>query len=138
MPSCLILGDSLAVGVSQHLPQCEVHAKVGAQTNSFIGSGIHVNQWFSDTALVSLGSNDSGSPAIQYDVLRKFRKTLTANRVFWILPNNNWVAREAIKEVSKEFGDFLIDARNYERSPDKVHPTGKAYKEIASAVPLKK
>ena len=85
MPSCLILGDSLAVGVSQHLPQCEVHAKVGAQTNSFIGSGIHVNQWFSDTALVSLGSNDSGSPAIQYDVLRKFRKTLTANRVFWIL-----------------------------------------------------
>jgi lysophospholipase L1-like esterase len=88
--------------------------------------------------MISTGSNDSGPAYIQYDVIRKLRKSVTADRVFWILPNSNAVAREAIKEVAKEHGDFLIDARNYDRSPDRVHPTAKGYKEIANSFPVLK
>jgi lysophospholipase L1-like esterase len=132
---CMILGDSLAVGIAQNLPQCEAHAQVGITTHAFY---MRSDKWSSDTVLISLGSNDLGPAPIQYDVLRKFRKTINAKRVFWVLPNVNQVARLAIKDIAKDNGDYLIDAKNSETSPDRIHPTARGYREIAKQVPVLK
>ena len=132
---CLILGDSLAVGVAQHLPQCEMVAKVGINTDQMLRRSTH---WISDTVIISLGSNDSFPIYIEFDILRKFRKTIESKRVFWILPNNNGAARAIIQEIAKDYGDFLIDAKHYDRSPDHVHPTTKGYREIAKSIPVMK
>ena len=70
---CLILGDSIAVGVAQNLPQCEMVAKVGLNTDQMLRRSTH---WISDTVIISLGSNDNFPIAIEFDILRKFRKTI--------------------------------------------------------------
>lgn len=132
---CLILGDSIAVGVAQNLPQCEMVAKVGLNTDQMLRRSTH---WISDTVIISLGSNDNFPIPIEFDILRKFRKTIESKRVFWIMPNINPAARAIIREIARDYGDFLIDAHHYDKSPDRIHPTAKGYREIARSIPVLK
>jgi hypothetical protein len=47
------------------------------------------------------------------------------------LPNIKETKRRAVYDVAKQYKDFIIDARGFDRSPDTVHPTYKGYKDIA-------
>lgn len=130
MLECLIVGDSIAVGVGQARPECVTVAKVGITSKNW-------NKQFLDklepakTVVVSLGANDYRS-STELNV-RKLRIKLDAYRVYWILPDEKTRPNEvaAIKQVAKEFNDVIVPRPELQMSPDNVHPTTKGYKDLA-------
>ena len=132
MLECLILGDSLAVGVGQVRTECVTRAKSG------INSYDYVNRYLLHTkgdtqakhVIISLGSNDTAK-INTFEELDTLRQLVQADRVYWILPNIKETKRKAVWEVARKYNDFIIDARGVDRSPDTVHPTYKGYKELA-------
>jgi hypothetical protein len=57
---CLSLGDSLAVGVGQQLPDCRVEAEVGITSTRYVVE--HRSPHYADRVVISLGVNDAGKP----------------------------------------------------------------------------
>lgn len=132
MLECLILGDSLAVGVGQIRKECVTHAVSGINSYDYFNRFIMYTKGdtHAKTAIISLGSNDIAS-LDTYEELDNLRQQVTAERVYWILPNIKESKRKAVWMVAKKYNDYVIDARNHPRSPDHVHPTYKGYKGIA-------
>ena len=132
MLPCLILGDSLALGIGQYRPECRTAAQVGITSARYIQT-LLIDQ-SATTALISLGVND-GDEAPTLDNLRQVRRHVHAQKVFWLLPGIKPHARAAIRQVAVEFDDFLVDT-SYEAGPgDHLHPNRDGYKFLASMVP---
>ena len=123
MFECLVLGDSIAVGVGQNLPTCETIAKVGLSSSQVLASVKKVSK---DLVVVSVGSNDPRNPELLRNV-RALRAKLDAKYVIWLLPYDRSAAG-AVREVASSYRDYLLDLRNYDTN-DGVHP--KNYKELA-------
>jgi lysophospholipase L1-like esterase len=81
--------------------------------------------------IISLGSNDTAkiNTVEELDTLRQLVK---ADRVYWILPAIKEDKRKAVWAVANKYHDHVIETRNHELSPDRVHPTGKGYKTISN------
>ena len=133
MLECLILGDSLAVGVGQIRKECVTHAVSGINSYDYFNRYIlHTKgDTAAKTTIISLGSNDA-LKLDTYEELDNLRSQVTSDRVFWILPNIRESKRKAVWMVAKKYNDNVIDARNHDRSPDNVHPTYNGYKSIAA------
>lgn len=127
MFECMILGDSIAVGVSQHRPECVAYVKTGINSHKWIDYNI-ARDLASNTIIISLGSNDSDR-IHTFRELMTLRQVIDAKRVFWILPANKENIRDNIKIIAKSYNDITLDIP--EVSKDKVHPTTKAYKILA-------
>jgi lysophospholipase L1-like esterase len=129
---CLILGDSLAVGVGQVRKECVTHAVRGINSYNYVNR--HVlntkGNTHAKTVIISLGSNDTKN-INTYEELDTLRQLVQADRVYWLLPNIKETKRRAVWDVARKYNDWVIDARGYDRSPDAVHPTYKGYKDIA-------
>jgi len=130
MIECLILGDSIAVGLKQQIPQCE----------SFSKGGWNTWQWNKDylkhdltaqTVIISLGSNDHKGIKTQEE-LEKLREKITTSRVFWILPAIKPNIQEIVKKISAQHGDTIVPITRLQ--PDGVHPSWVGYKELARVV----
>ncbi len=127
--SCLILGDSIAVGTAYHVKCKRDFIKSGANTKTITKEfkGKDFQKW----VIISSGSNDY-RPKSNADLLA-LRQSVKSSYVVWILPAQQFkVARGFIKEIAKEYGDRTIEIK--ELSGDRVHPTGKGYKELAKEV----
>jgi lysophospholipase L1-like esterase len=129
MFECLVLGDSLAVGVGQVRTECVTYAKSGINSHTWVNQNIS-KDLNAKTIIISLGSNDTAQ-IDTYEELLAMRQLVKADRVYWILPNIKETKRKAVWLVAKQFNDQILDARNYDRSPDAVHPTYKGYKSLA-------
>jgi lysophospholipase L1-like esterase len=133
MIECLIMGDSLAVGVGQIRKECVTHAVSGINSYNYVNR--HVLHTKGDTeaktVIISLGSNDMKN-VDTYEELDTLRQLVKADRVYWILPNIKETKRRAVWDVANKYKDWVIDARGYDRSPDTVHPTYNGYKGIAN------
>jgi len=133
MLECLILGDSLAVGVGQVRKECVTYAVSGINSYNYVNR--HVlntkGNTSAKTVIISLGSNDTKN-IDTYEELIALRQLVDADRVYWILPNIKETKRKAVWMVARHFGDHILDARAVDRSPDTVHPTYKGYKELAN------
>jgi len=129
----MIVGDSIAVGVSMARPECVSYSKGG--WNSW--------QWNKDylpvasskpakTLIISLGANDHKGIKTEQE-LRKMRAAVKADRVFWISPGleRKPTQQKAIELIAKEYGDTVLDRPMKHMSADGVHPTGRGYKELA-------
>jgi lysophospholipase L1-like esterase len=129
MFECLILGDSIAVGVKNARPECQGVAVVGINTKTFIGRFGDKRQ--AKTIIISLGSNDLGN-RIDLD-LEKYREKLTADRVIWILPSEAKRPRERefVIWVAKRFNDATINIPNDHLEADGIHPTAVGYNALA-------
>jgi lysophospholipase L1-like esterase len=127
MFECMILGDSIGVGISQRRPECVAYVKTGINTQKWIDYNI-TKDLASDTIIISLGSNDSDR-IHTFKELMTLREVIEAKRVFWILPANKENVRDNIKIIAKNYNDITLDIP--EVSKDKVHPTAKAYKILA-------
>jgi lysophospholipase L1-like esterase len=127
MLDCLILGDSIAVGVSQHRPECAVHAKVGINSRDWVNKNI-TKDLSADTVIISLGSNDYKSISTLKELFT-IRNVVTAKRVYWIVPAIKPDIQEMVEIVADKFEDKIIHIKGVE--PDKVHPTSTEYKRLA-------
>ena len=106
MLECLVLGDSIAVGIHQFRPECGVYAKVGINSrdwnNSFIGKNLN-----SGVTIISLGSNDHESIKTTAE-LEELRRTVNSKSVIWILPANRSDKREIVKFIAEKYGDKFM------------------------------
>jgi lysophospholipase L1-like esterase len=128
MLECLIVGDSIAVGVSQVRPECASIAKSGINSRDWNARNMQRLKP-ARTLIISLGANDLKGHNTEGNV-RSLRTNAQADRVFWLLPNETLkpAAVAAVKQVASEFGDSVIDRPKTNMSADGVHPTYKGYK----------
>ena len=143
MIDCLIMGDSIAVGVAQtkELNVCYMYAKGGINTHQFNKMYVdnHKNDFGSEVVVISLGSNDHQYVKTRAE-LEKMRNKIKAQRVYWILPAGNLKAsnvniqdiQNIVKQVASEHGDFVVPITKLQ--PDGIHPSSAGYKQIAAEV----
>jgi lysophospholipase L1-like esterase len=127
MLECLIVGDSIAVGVSQVRHECMSIAKSGINSRDWNQKHLHKLKP-TKTLIISLGANDLGTNTEGH--IRSLRTNVQAERVFWLLPSQKLKPRqvEAVRQVAEEFGDTVIPRPESNISPDGVHPTYRGYK----------
>jgi lysophospholipase L1-like esterase len=131
---CLVIGDSIAVGVGQNLPECKVTARVGISSQGFIQQMLTDER--SGTTVISLGANDNASATTAANLIR-VRGAVQSRRVFWLLPSRPREARGIIRAVARQFGDQCIDSQPV-AGPDGLHPTGTGYRLLAEQVKARK
>lgn len=127
MLDCLILGDSIAVGVAQYRPECVVYAKSGINSKNWVNTNI-TKELSADSVIISLGSNDYKELKTLNELLT-IRNAITAKRVYWILPAIKPEKQEIVNTVANKFGDTVIHIKAL--STDGVHPTLTGYKQLA-------
>jgi lysophospholipase L1-like esterase len=134
MLECLILGDSLAVGVGQVRTECVTYAKSGINSYDYVNRHVlHTNgaEKQAKTVIISLGSNDA-KHIKTFDELDTLRQLIKADRVYWIVPAIKENKRRDVWAVANKYHDHVIESRNHNLSPDGVHPTYKGYTSIAN------
>jgi hypothetical protein len=129
----MIIGDSIAVGVSYQRTECIAYAKGGWnswQWNKDYLALASANQF--ETIIVSLGANDHKGVKTEIE-LRKMRESIKGKRVFWIDPGKDRkpIPHEAMTQIAKEYGDTILLRPLNHMSADGVHPTGRGYKQLA-------
>ena len=136
MLECLILGDSIAVGVAQFRPECVAYAKGGINSRQWVNSYI-TKDLAADIVIISLGSNDHiGVKTVRE--LRTIRELTKAKRVFWILPSgvhpkNNVPVndiQQMVRLVADEYSDIVLPVTRLQA--DGIHPSTAGYKELAN------
>lgn len=134
MLDCLILGDSIAVGVHQYKTQCYSYVKGGINSKVFNEQYVNKrkNDFGSEVVIISLGSNDGGVGVKTYNELYVLRQRIKAQRVYWVLPNPAKFPKQAddVKLIAESFGDHVLKTNQYQ--PDQVHPNVAGYKELAN------
>lgn len=133
MLDCLIIGDSIAVGVSQVRKECAAIVKSGI--NSKVWNEKHLDKIVAaraKTLIISLGANDYKGINTEENI-RLLRNLANADKVFWLLPSQKLKPSqvEAVKKVAQQFGDTVIPRPETDISADGVHPTYKGYKILA-------
>ncbi|MGC0155266.1 hypothetical protein ACPRNU_22630 [Chromobacterium vaccinii] len=126
--NCLVIGDSLAVGISRGLPGCAVQAKVGRTTRQSIA--VVPGQPY-QVIVVSTGSNDKDRASIEE--LRQLRLRLQARTVVWVIPSPKFRAASYVQFVAREFGD-LVQPVGSVLGPDNVHPTRTGYRRLSASL----
>ena len=129
MIECLLIGDSIAVGIAKHRPECQVIAKVGINSKNWVNKNI-TKELSAETVIISLGSNDHK----KINTLKELfviREVITARHVYWIIPASNPDLQEMVEIVADKFEDKIL--RIPEVSKDKVHPTTNGYKSLANS-----
>jgi hypothetical protein len=118
--SCLILGDSIAVGLSTALKGCMTIAKVGMSSAWILAHAPAVSV---DTAYISAGANDPGNPALASNLAR-IKQRVHAGRYVFIAPANSSRARA----IACAAGPCV----SYVAGRDGVHPA--SYGALAASV----
>lgn len=136
MLECLIVGDSIAVGVSSVRTECVSLAENGINSANWIkkyGAAIKPTR----VLVISLGANDYTTDTLPN--IERLRSHVTAGVVFWLLPRKDRVpkAYNAVQQVANKYGDVVLE-RPKDISPDGIHPTVRGYRELADQTKLDK
>lgn len=128
MLECLILGDSIGVGIHQHRRECSAIVQTGINSAAF--NKQYNGEFFNSIVIISLGSND-GRGVNTAKELQNLRSRVTVRqRVYWILPANNPDIVIMIRELAAKWGDIVVPISKL--STDGVHPTSDGYKLLAN------
>jgi len=126
MFECLIVGDSIAKGISQARTECVAYVQNGINSRDWNDTYVKKIRP-ARTTIISLGSNDYKNLNTEIELLA-LRSFVNSDRVFWIVPAIKPEKQEIVKNIAREFGDTFIIIP--ELSRDKVHPTYKGYKQL--------
>lgn len=135
MIDCLIVGDSIAVGVAAARPECISYSKGGWNTWQWNRDYLKHNLT-ADTVIISLGSNDHKGIKTQAE-LEKLRAKVKGSRVFWILPAGNLKAsnvpiehiQSIVNDIAQRNGDTVLPITRLQT--DGIHPSWAGYKQLA-------
>jgi lysophospholipase L1-like esterase len=127
MIDCLILGDSIAVGIQQFRPRCIAYAKNGINSSQWNKQNAN-KKLNANTVIISLGSNDHAGVRTLWE-LQKLRNRVDADRVFWILPANKPDVQQMVQLVAKDYGDIVLPIEKLAK--DKIHPSWSGYRKLA-------
>lgn len=127
MLECLILGDSIAVGITQHRHECFSHARVGITSKAWNDKFL-TRVVGAETTIISLGSNDWNADTTLKEIIT-LREVVKSKRVFWIMPSIKPEIQYMIETVANMYDDDVLYIR--ETAKDGVHPTAKEYKRLA-------
>ena len=133
MIDCLIIGDSIAVGVAMARPECVSYSKGG--WNSWQWNKDYLDKASAksfETIIISLGANDHKGVKSEKE-LRKMRDKIKGKTVYWISPGfeRKPVQQEAIEMIAREYGDIVLPRPKNDMSSDGIHPTMRGYKKLA-------
>ena len=126
MLECLILGDSIAKGVSLIRSECVVLAQSGINSrdwNDTFGKLIKPSR----STIISLGSNDFDRLNTEVELVA-LRTRVNADKVYWIVPAIKPSKQDIVKKVARSFGDTFIIMPVV--STDGVHPTPRGYRQL--------
>jgi lysophospholipase L1-like esterase len=132
MLECLIIGDSIAVGVAQVRKECVSHSIGGYNTwqwnNKFKSVDLSAK-----SVIISLGTNDHKG-VHTFKELSEMRARVIAGNVFWIMPpcNDKFCkpnVNEWVKIIAESRGDVIIKTDRLQT--DAIHPSWAGYKELA-------
>ena len=123
MIDCLVLGDSIAVGIGNELQHCLVVAGVGRRA----GQAALINYPPARRAIISIGSNDMHGDV--GEALARLRAGISAECVIWILPMAAQRAPVTVEAMRR--GDNIVDLRRLARG-DGVHPL--SYRALAREI----
>ncbi len=130
MLECIIIGDSIAVGVAMVRKECVSYSRGGWNSWQWNKDYLHLAMTKPyETVIISLGANDHKGVKTESE-LRKMRENIQGKRVFWISPgmDRKPIAQTAIEKIAKEYGDVVLPRPQDHMSTDKIHPTVKGYK----------
>ena len=131
MFDCLIVGDSIGVGVANVRKECVAYVKGGINSKQWLDKNIQNTPLAAKHVIISLGSNDHQYIKTEEE-LRTIRKLTTADRVYWVMPSTKFPAqRDAIWRIANEYHDTVLKTERMQS--DNVHPSWAGYKEIAKA-----
>ena len=133
MLECLIIGDSIAVGTAKARPECVSYARGGWNSQQWNRDYLaKASKSPAKTVIISLGANDHAGVRSIWE-LQTMRKSITADRVFWIDPGSDRkpLAHDAIIMLAREYGDTVLPRPKAHMSADGIHPTGSGYRELA-------
>lgn len=132
MAHCILIGDSIAVGLAGALKAsgylCGLAARVGASAANLPGQIAQVG--LSRAAIISVGTNDAAGVDLSANLLAA-RMALGKMRVVWLLPYRRSTAY-TITRVAFRFGDDVVDLAGLP-SRDHIHPAN--YRALAAALP---
>jgi hypothetical protein len=127
IPSCAVIGDSIAVGMAHAMPWCEARTIGGASAMVF-------DRRFSGATagivIISLGS-DAGPDDVAH--LRGVRAKVTG-AVVWLAPPGRPSAREIIGIIAAEHGDRIVDVRLSDATPRHIHPSAAGYRRLVALI----
>lgn len=135
MLDCMVIGDSIAVGVHTQRQECVAYAKGGINTwqwNKMYGE----KDLTAGTVIISLGTNDHKYIKTEKELLL-MRSKVKATKVFWILPVGNLPGSQVpieqiqntVKNIAKQYGDVVLPITRVQT--DNIHPSWAGYKELA-------
>lgn len=129
MLECLIIGDSIAVGLFSSRPDCHLSG-VGGVTSTGWDKRFGNIDLSAKTVIISLGTNDSNGMDT-YGKLKEIRAKVKAEQVFWILPNQEKKPKQYhdVSQVAGMYNDKVVWTDRYQA--DKIHPSWAGYKELA-------
>lgn len=138
MFECLILGDSIGVGLHRYRPECVAYAKGGINTWQF--NKQYPGEFFSNSVIISLGSNDHKHIKTRRELENLRSRIVAKSRVIWIMPVGNAKGsgvdiqdiRTIVLEISHEHGDYVVDPKPDAVSKDGIHPSDRGYRWLAS------
>jgi hypothetical protein len=138
MLECLIIGDSIGLGISKYRPECFVQARVGINTRNWLNTTMPIK---AKKVLISLGSNENNYYPANSSVQRNYlintqindlqlvRNRQNDSKVYWVLPENNPVLKYHIRNIALRYGDNILEIQKLQK--DGVHPTEKEYKNLS-------
>lgn len=136
MIDCMIVGDSIAVGVAQVRTECVSYSKGGINSHQWLNQYVSKTPLVAKHVIISLGSNDHKYVKTRKE-LETIRQLTKADRVYWILPAGNLKGsavpiediQEDVRAVAAYYGDVVLPITRLQT--DKIHPSWAGYKDLA-------
>lgn len=128
MLDCLIIGDSLAVGMAEATTRCVSIAKTGITSSNWLKT-YRSSLRPAKKIVISLGTNDRQSSDL-YRILVELRRQVQASSVIWVLPSEElkpW-ARYYVTYAAYTHGDYVLDIPSVYLGQDKIHLSRTGYK----------
>ena len=127
MLECLIIGDSIAQGISNIRKECTAYVKSGINSRNWNNRYV-MNNLSANTVIISLGTNDPENMN-SFKELLLLRQMIYGKKVLWVMPPIKPSVQDIVRIIANSYSDAIIVIP--ELSKDKVHPTTNGYKQLA-------